>query len=651
MIQTLPLGVFLAAAVAFADLPSPRGPEVLEMYRDLAAKAGRGAEAQVALALWCDANGLESERVKHLALAVLIEPAHATARGLLGLMNDGGKWRRPEEVAERIRSDEARTAALAEYNARRASTPGTADAQWDLARWCEQKGLKAEAIAHFTAVTRLDPSREQAWKHLGLRKHEGRWMTPEQIAEERDEAAAQRRADVRCLDRLRSIKRLFAIRGRLADAQRALAEVTDPRAARAVWTVFAQGGEADQGRAIQLFGQIDAPEASLDLAALAVRSPTPENRRRAIETLVRRDPRDVIGPLIEQIRTPLKYEVRYVRGPGRPGSLFVEGEQFNIRRIYEAPLPPEVRDRRAGLDRDRDRDPPAARTILQVSAKERDDRVSDRDEERREEARDEAASIRRNWEEAQRAAISAEQRLEADLAAVRAYNADVTAYNGRVLPVLHAVTGQDLGSDRQVWLQWWTDQRGYVYKRPQAPKPTYVQDVPPLYQPNFNRVGHSCFAAGTLVRTIGGPRPIEDLAVGDIVLTQDTRTGALSFQPVLAVFHNPPAETLRIDLGGETVVATPIHRFWRAGHGWVMARELKPGDAIRTLAGTARVVALTAEAVQPVFNLEVSAGHAFFVGNDAALVHDNSLVRPQLHPFDAPPELATTPVERPRRSS
>src|SRR4051794_28316575 len=181
MIPTMSLGMFLAV-VAFADLPAPRGPEALDTYRDLAAKAGRGADAQVRLALWCDANGLEAERVKHLALAVLIEPGHATARGLLGLMRDGSKWRRPEEVAERIRSDEAQAAALAEYNARRAITPGTAEAQWELASWCERKGLKAEATAHFTAVTRLDPSREQAWKHLGLRKHEGRWMTPEQIA-------------------------------------------------------------------------------------------------------------------------------------------------------------------------------------------------------------------------------------------------------------------------------------------------------------------------------------------------------------------------------------------------------------------------------------------------------------------------------------
>ena len=39
----------------------------------------------------------------------------------------------------------------------------------------------------------------------------------------------------------------------------------------------------------------------------------------------------------------------------------------------------------------------------------------------------------------------------------------------------------------------------------------------------------------------------------------------------------------RVKMGDESVVATGIHRFWKAGGGWVMARELKPGDPIRTL--------------------------------------------------------------------
>jgi hypothetical protein len=132
-----------------------------------------------------------------------------------------------------------------------------------------------------------------------------------------------------------------------------------------------------------------------------------------------------------------------------------------------------------------------------------------------------------------------------------------------------------------------------------------------------------------------GPRPIEELRVGDQVLTQDTGTGTLTFQPIVAAYHNPPNATLRVRFRDEAVVVTGIHRFWKAGKGWVMARELKPGDTIRTLGGRDKVVAVESDTVQPVFNLEVLAGKDFFVGKQGALVHDNTLVEPVLQPFDS----------------
>ena len=93
-------------------------------------------------------------------------------------------------------------------------------------------------------------------------------------------------------------------------------------------------------------------------------------------------------------------------------------------------------------------------------------------------------------------------------------------------------------------------------------------------------------------------------------------------------------------------MATGIHRFWKAGRGWVMARDLKPGDEIRTLGGVARVAAVVADRVQPVFNLEVGENQSFFTGKAAALVHDNSLVQPVTGPFDEMPDLAATVSDR-----
>jgi hypothetical protein len=217
------------------------------------------------------------------------------------------------------------------------------------------------------------------------------------------------------------------------------------------------------------------------------------------------------------------------------------------------------------------------------------------------------------------------------------YQADVERRNRKVSDALRELTGQTtVGSDparaRESWSAWWADERGYPYTpgaRP--PKQTMAQASSTVFI-----FGYSCFAAGTPVQTLLGVRPIESIQVGDQVLAQDVTTGTLNFEPVVALHHNPPKATLRIDLGDEAIVATPIHRFWKAGQGWAMARELKPGDTIRRLGGTARVVSVSEEKIQPVFNLDVTHCRTFFVGASGALVHDNSLVDPVLRPFDAP---------------
>jgi len=116
--------------------------------------------------------------------------------------------------------------------------------------------------------------------------------------------------------------------------------------------------------------------------------------------------------------------------------------------------------------------------------------------------------------------------------------------------------------------------------------------------------------------------------------------GRLSYVPVLRPFHNKPSPTFKIDLGADSVVATGIHRFWKAGHGWAMARDLKPGDVLRTVGGTVRVGSVVTQPVQPVYNLEVGNTRTFFVGGPGLLVHDNSLVNPVPSPFDAEPAVA-----------
>jgi hypothetical protein len=587
MIAVCLLGVGLLAA---SPSDAPPIPPDLTVYEAAQAKVGRDPEAHVKLALWCEAHGLRAESAKQLALAVLIDPRNATARGLMGLVAHRGHWLRPEAVSEEVKSDEARAAALAEYNARREGMPETADAHWKLALWCEAKGLKPEATAHLSAVTQLDPGREDAWKRLGCERYKGRWMSREQAEAERAEDQAQKDADRLWKARLMTWKK----RG-LSEPE--LASVTDPRAVKAVWEIFGLGNAEDRSVAVRLLGQLDGPSASHALAYLAVRDDQDGLRRAATESLARRDPRDFVDFLIGLMSDPIRYQVEGTNGRGSPLALLVEGPSYNVRRVYK----------------------PRVQIVLTNPGAWW--RVSNR-------------AVRAGRREAAREAA---WRRDDDIAGIERANVEIVMQNSGVAGVLTSLTGQDLGPRRESWARWWTEQAGYAYQSPgEAPRPTItrrVSIVVPVY-------AHSCFAAGTPVRTIEGPRPIETLKIGDQVLSQDTTTGALSFEPVVAVYHNPPATIVHVRMDGETIDATGIHRFWKAGQGWTMARDLKPGDKVRTIGGTAEVLAVETDAEQPVFNLEVARNQSFFVGSAGALVHDNSLVEPVARPFDAAPELA-----------
>ncbi|MGE3822390.1 MAG: hypothetical protein AB7I30_23495, partial [Isosphaeraceae bacterium] len=338
--------LLVACGLLAAPPSSPPGldPADLAAYEEIQAQTPSDADAQVRLALWCEARGLTAERLKHLALAVLKDPSHAAARGLMGLVAYQGRWKRPEAVADAVKADEALAAKLAEYNGRRDRAEGSADAQWKLALWCEENGLDAEAKAHLTMVVRLEPGREAAWKRLGCKKVNGRWMTTEAIASAKREREAQEAADKLWTPPLTRWRRDLRSKdeAKRAEAERRLSEVSDPLAVPAVWSVFVKGTNQDAARAVQLLGQIDTTGASKALAYLSVYHDDAEVRRSATETLRRRDPREFAGLLVELIQDPIKFEVKPVAGPGSVGELVVNGKRASFKRVYSAPGTPLV---------------------------------------------------------------------------------------------------------------------------------------------------------------------------------------------------------------------------------------------------------------------------------------------------------------------
>jgi hypothetical protein len=625
------LPVLLICAGLLGSSPPDRAE-----YQAAAARAGRDAGAHVKLAVWCEAHGMAAERTEQLAAALAIDPQNAAARAMMGLVTYGGRWLPPDKVGETVKADEAMAARRARYESKRQATPETAEAQWQLALWCEKKGLNPEATAHFTAVTQLAPKRTEAWRKLGCELYRGRWLNAEQVAAERADDEAQKKADKHWQPIVEKWKKELVLDNpKIEQARSALKDITDPRAVPSIQRALGHGNRPQQEMAVELLSQIDCPASSHALAALALFNRWPEVPPIAIQALKRRDPRDFMDAMLGLMHHPLKYHVSRVGPLGSQNALVVEGERTRTQRVY---VPQEVVVPNPG------RLGPAATgavgTMIAIGPTAPQDirrfLLEGPVEQIREIARinQQAANLVNS------ARTNTDQTLQRDIQAIEQFNARVERANEIVGGTLSQITGESFGGDTDAWLKWWNDKLGLRYEKTEPRyKPTkvrYVQVPVPVFQ-----VHHACFAAGTPVPTLTGPRPIESLAVGDLVLSRDTVTGALSYEPIVGVHHNPPAETLRIRLTEEALVSTPVHRFWRPGRGWAMARDLKAGDFIRTVGGRAQVVAITPDAVQPVFNLDVAPTHSFFVGSQQALVRDNSLPPSMLTPFDAEPSLAS----------
>jgi hypothetical protein len=582
-------------------------------------------------------------------------------------------------------ADTSVAVALAEYNARRAGMPDTADAHWRLALWCEQKGLKAEATVELLAVTRLDPHREPAWKKLGYEKLNGRWMSTEEVKAARAEAEAQRKADARWRPLLVKWKTWLGQDARRAEAEAALGGVDDPRAVPAIWRVFARGGPADQERSIDMLGRIEGDRPSRALAGLAIYGKNDIVRRAAIATLLRRPRDDSLMAWIGLLREPSRYEVRQVAGPGSPGMLFVEGERFHVRRFYTPPSVEQTQDLFLSPETGRPvlplqfssstpGPPPGSRCVgrtgnldlyvfdyhwaLPKPVKTTPDPSRAYQQFERSELQGQSNG---DFElgEALKMAAGAQSQLEHDVAVVEAANGAVRETNARLAEALRRVSGQDFGTDREAWLKWWMSRRGYSYIPPEK-QPTTTVDVqvalpyvpasgPPVLTPGGGGGGGrgwcliwdhekgqkpnigSCFSGGTLVLTPGGPRAIETLGAGDQVLTGDGKGGTSSVSTIGAVHQSWAGSTLALVLDKETIVTTAGHPFWTPGQGWIRAGDLAPGDLVLAASGPARLEAIERRAGRPVWNLRLDHCSTFLVGRLGLLVHDVSPIAETPH--------------------
>ena len=74
-----------------------------------------------------------------------------------------------------------RSLATEEYETRSRSVEDTADAHWELAEWCRQRGLTKQRETHLRRVTELAPDHEKAQSILGRVWHQGRWIDRDEL--------------------------------------------------------------------------------------------------------------------------------------------------------------------------------------------------------------------------------------------------------------------------------------------------------------------------------------------------------------------------------------------------------------------------------------------------------------------------------------
>ncbi|RHX83650.1 hypothetical protein DLM75_23750 [Leptospira stimsonii] len=140
----------------------------------------------------------------------------------------------------------------------------------------------------------------------------------------------------------------------------------------------------------------------------------------------------------------------------------------------------------------------------------------------------------------------------------------------------------------------------------------------------------TCFVAGTLVHTKNGYKKIEEIAVGDYVLSYNQSSESLEYNRVVKTFVRETTRIYKIEYeNGRIVETTETHPFYIEGKDWVSAKNLVVGDAsVLSNESTLKVSSISIDdRFETVYNFEVENAHTYFVTEDAVLVHNKCVIK------------------------
>ncbi len=281
-----------------------------------------------------------------------------------------------------------RPLSIEEYESRLRRTPNTVEAQWELAEWCREQGLKTQREEQLERVIALDPDHEAAHRGLkhrlvdgewmsrdeemlskGYVKHRNRYVTPQEL-ELIEKTEADLEAEQAWYKKVRLWRAWLYGRSdkRREQALVELQQIVDPYAVAALTQNF-QDDENRQARAlfVKILSGIDGPRPVAPLVAQSLHDSDHEIRyealnaiseaqydfaiplyvrelnhdwneiiRRAAMALQRMGDESVVEPLIASLVTTHKYRVQV---PRESVSMNSTGMVGNPGRVS---LPPDV---------------------------------------------------------------------------------------------------------------------------------------------------------------------------------------------------------------------------------------------------------------------------------------------------------------------
>lgn len=508
------------------------------------------------------------------------------SRWQAGYVKSGKDWV-PFETAQ---PDEKALALQRRYETLREKVPNTAAGHIDLATWCRKNNLASRERGHLVAAAALADSslRPDLMERAGYRRIGGQWVPPEQAAEWQADVAKTHAAIKKWGQRLSGIADQLSGTGRRHEAGVAqLGKITDAGAVPAIEYTLCGKSEATALAAVQALAKIDSYEATTALARQAVFNAWQPVRTAATEGLLNRRMEDFVPDLIPLLVTPVEQTLEISERRGvLVMNLVMSREtenQFEVSALSTVSF--EARNMRNRL-----RDP-LTRAIA-------DERVKN-DLARR--AQDEQYAQQKVLDE---------------------QNERTDELNARVSSVLASVSGEENRETPRDWWDWWGTYNDYEKKEKKVRRIERRRVTGSAEAPRGE-----CFAAGTPVWTNSGAKAIQEVRVGDLVLSQDIETGELGYNVVVTTTVQPPKPLMKLTVSGETLQVTSGHRFWHGGQGWRRTKDFKAGDLLHTARGTSAVESVEPGETAPSYNLVVAGTHVYFVGQQALLSHDVTLPR------------------------